>query len=75
MHCPQCIMMYVCMKQIEREGKSPQGGGSGGGLIGPLNAAQSNLHGVRRNRPETFIRGRLIPSQPLFLPVRHLIQH
>ena len=56
MHCPQCIvMMYVCMKQIEREGKSPQSGGSGGGLIGPRNAAQSNLCGVRRNAPEPSI--------------------
>ena len=43
------------MKQIEREEKSPQGGGSGSGLIGPRNAAQSNLRGVRRNPPETAI--------------------
>ena len=54
MHCPQCIVIYVCMKQIEREGKKlPQGGGSGGGLIGPRKAVQSFLRGVRRNPPET----------------------
>ena len=52
MHCPQCIVMYVCMKQIEREGKTPQGGGSGGGLIGLRNVAQSTFRGVRRNPPE-----------------------
>ena len=56
MHCPQCIVMYVCMKQIEREGKKlPQGGGSGGGRIGPRNETQSNLRGVRRNPLETSI--------------------
>ena len=33
----------VCMKQIKREVDSPQGGGSGGSLIGPQNAAQSKL--------------------------------
>jgi len=56
MHCPQCVM-NVCMYETNREGreKSPQGGGSGGGLIGPRNAAQSNLCGVRRNPPETSI--------------------
>ena len=36
----------------EERKKSPQGGGSGGGLIGPRNAAQSNFRGVRRNPPE-----------------------
>jgi len=40
------------MKQIEREEKLPQGGDSGGGLIGPRNTVQFNLHGVRRNPPE-----------------------
>ena len=29
------------MKQMEREEKLPHGGGSGGGLIGPRNTAQS----------------------------------
>ena len=43
------------MKQIEREEKSPQGGGSGGGLIGPRNATQSNLRGIQRNPLETSI--------------------
>ena len=44
----------VCMHEINREGKKlPLGGGSGGGLIGPRNAAQSNVRGVQRNPPET----------------------
>ena len=30
----------------------PQGGGSGGGLIGPRNAAQSTFCEIRRNPPE-----------------------
>ena len=39
----------VCMHETNREGrkKLPLGGGSGGGLIGPRNAAQSNLRGFR----------------------------
>ena len=43
--------MNVCMHETNREGrkKSPQGGGSSRGLIGPPKAAQSNLRGVRRN--------------------------
>ena len=38
----------VCMHEINREGrkKSPQGGGSSDGLIGPRIVAQSNLCGV-----------------------------
>ena len=30
----------------------PQGGGSGGGLIGPRNDAQSTFREIRRNPPE-----------------------
>ena len=41
MHCPQCIVMYVCMKQMRGKKKSPQGGDFGGGLIDARNAAQS----------------------------------
>ena len=47
--------MCIYMKQMEREEKLPHGGGSGGGLIGPRNATQSNLCGVWRNPPETSL--------------------
>jgi len=40
--------MLVCMK-LKREKNSPQGGGSGGGLIGARNAAQCRGVGVRKN--------------------------
>ena len=41
MHCPQCMNECTCEKE-ERKGKIlPQGGGSGGGQIGPSVAAQS----------------------------------
>ena len=42
------------MHETNREGrkKSPQGGDSGGGLIGLRNAVQSNFRGVWRNPPE-----------------------
>ena len=56
MHCPRCIV-NACIHETNREGrkKSAQGGGSGGGLIGPQNAAKSNLRGVWRNPPKTSI--------------------
>ena len=56
----------VCMHETNREGrkKSSQGGGSGGGLIGPRNAAQSNLRGVRRNPPET---SRIQPTRMMYI--------
>ena len=56
-HALSLMHRDVYMHETNREGrkKSPQGGGSGGGLIGPRNAAQFNLRGVRRNPPETSI--------------------
>ena len=56
-HALSSMHRDVCMHETNREGRknSPQGGGFGGGLIGPRNAAQSNLCGVQRNPPKTCI--------------------
>ena len=49
------VWMNVCMHdKEERDGKVwPQGGGSGGGQIGPSIATQSKLRGLSRNPPLT----------------------
>jgi len=44
------------MKQMEREGKLPYGGGSGGSLTGPSVATQSRYRGSYRNPPVTSLR-------------------
>ena len=56
MHCPQCIV-NVCMHETNREERKnlPQGGGSGGGLIGPRNTAQFKECDIQRNPPMTSI--------------------
>jgi len=46
----ECVYAW---NKIEKE-KLPQGRGSGGGLIGPQNAAQIIYCGIRRNPPVTF---------------------
>ena len=53
-HALSSMHRDICMHETNREGrkKLPQGGGSGGGLIGPRNVTQSVLCGVRRNPPE-----------------------
>ena len=43
------------MKQMKREEKLSHGGGSGGGLIGPQNVAQSKDCGSRKNPPMTSL--------------------
>jgi len=40
---------------MEREGKLPLGGGSGGGLTGPSVAAQLRYRGSYRNQPVTSL--------------------
>ena len=50
-HALSSMHREVCMHETNREEgkKLPLGGGFGGGLIGPRNAAQSNVRGIRRN--------------------------
>ena len=45
-------LMHRCMKKKKGKENVTLGGGSGGGLIGPRNAAQSTFRWVRRNPPE-----------------------
>ena len=45
-------LMHGCMKKKKGKENTTLSGGSGGGQIGPRNAAQSNFRGVRRNPPE-----------------------
>ena len=47
--------MCVYMKQLEREGRLPHGGGSGGGLTGPSVDAQSRYRGSYRNPQVTSL--------------------
>ena len=56
----------ICMHETIREGEKilPQGGGSGGGLIGPRKAAQSFLRGVQRNPPKT---SRIQPTRMMYI--------
>ena len=56
----------VCMHETNREGrkKLPLGGGSGGGLIGPRNAVQSNLRGVQKNPPKT---SKIQPTRMMYI--------